>query len=610
MSTITGIEDLTLNTLNSDTIILNGVDLQTSLSQLNTAITNSTSTFSLYCEFPNNWTQGGYFSWGASNDNNLGSVMPNCELIAYKIESENNVTSNTQIQITKNNISVIQNTILNGTTTTGFQTGLSVSFTLGDLIRVRCNNTISAGSGGVKFKASLIFQVGSTFAINGSNGTDGQSVSFNVPSLTTITPNNTASIIDIVTTNSNIQTHSLNFSLPRPVNNSFVVGTIASTTGDPSLTNTITTDANGDKINTLNFVLKQGIPGASITGPQGPPGDDATSTIASIAAAAASASSAGLSATYAAQSLASANASAASAASINNVYEARITSLENKTTYQSIGGSFPNGYTSFGGSGIKLYNPPVFAPSIEFLTNGKIDQTSQGSNNKFLNTDIYGNLIIKNSSNVNKISFDPNGTNTFINNNQFSGTLQTINDVYISKNNGIDNLIFANSTSGEIDISGNVLISGDLEINSNTLINGDLTASSNDILLGSTNDVNSTVEINNRNINIGTLQIGQTSPELNLGTYNRTTSKLRGDTIEINASDGVLIDTTNYNVEIQGNTIILGTTNNISIQGSNIDIGTTGTFNNINIGNDYSIMNINSGINGYIYMDYINQLGF
>jgi hypothetical protein len=49
----------------------------------------------------------------------------------------------------------------------------------------------------------------------------------------------------------------------------------------------------------------------------------------------------------------------------------------------------------------------------------------------------------------------------------------------------------------------------------------------------------------------------------------------------------------------------------ISIQGSNIDIGTSGTLNYINIGNDYSIININSGVNQYINIDnFVNQLGY
>jgi hypothetical protein len=65
-------------------------------------------------------------------------------------------------------------------------------------------------------------------------------------------------------------------------------------------------------------------------------------------------------------------------------------------------------------------------------------------------------------------------------------------------------------------------------------------------------------------------------------------------------------------LQLDASNVIIGHVNaDISIQGSNIDIGTSGTLNYINIGNDYSIININSGVNQYINIDnFVNQLGF
>jgi hypothetical protein len=159
--------------------------------------------------------------------------------------------------------------------------------------------------------------------------------------------------------------------------------------------------------------------------------------------------------------------------------------------------------------------------------------------------------------------------------------------------------------------SGNLYISNtlfDVEA-TNITLSSDLDFS--EITIGSILDLNTSCEINTRNINIGTNGIGMTNPTLNIGTFNKTTTQVRGESIEILASQDTSINGSN-NLELDATNVIIGHVGgDISIQGSTIDIGTSGTLNYVNIGNDYSIININSGVSQYINIDnFVNQLGF
>jgi hypothetical protein len=50
---------------------------------------------------------------------------------------------------------------------------------------------------------------------NGANGSNGQSVNFNTPTVSTLASGNACTILDVITTNNNIQNHQLNFGIPR-----------------------------------------------------------------------------------------------------------------------------------------------------------------------------------------------------------------------------------------------------------------------------------------------------------------------------------------------------------------------------------------------------------
>jgi hypothetical protein len=177
---------------------------------------------------------------------------------------------------------------------------------------------------------------------------------------------------------------------------------------------------------------------------------------------------------------------------------------------------------------------------------------------------------------------------------------------YISKNgttttiagSGLNvnaNLIYTTGILVDIDAT-NITLSSDLD---------------SEITIGSILNLNTIVTINTRNINIGTNGIGMTAPTLNIGTYNRTATEIRGESIEILASQTTTINGSS-NLVLDASTIDIGhSTGDVNISGSTIDIGTTGVLNTINIGNDYSIVNINTGISQYINVDnFFNQLGF
>lgn len=723
-NTLTGDNNFYVDYINSNTVDttalnLNGNDLQTTLNNLQSQINSSNGGgyFVLSGEFAGNSVNGsgtaGYFAFGNGiTGNSLNGVgLPNCSLIAVKIATQSNVLANTQVTVTKTAYGT-------GTLTNSPQiipsgtslywniptTSTLLDFTTGDSIFARFSSGASTG-GGTNWRLTLIFR---TNAVNGTNGQpgadgkDGQSVSFNIPTFSQLTPSAIPYMTDTIVTANNTQTHSLNIGLNRGKNSSFTVGTV--TTGNPAVTLVNNPDSNGDNVYTMNFSLQQGPQGPQgEQGPQGPEGpqgprgprgskgDDgnadpivafvagAAGAAAGGAAGAISGAEAGAIAGSTSGSLAGGEAGASAARTLISPLESRISNVESKTTYQYIGGSYPNGYTSFGGNGIKLFNGYI-TPSIEFSTDGSISQSS--GSNQFSNSSIKNSLFIKNSSNTNKIILDSNGTNVFLNPTQFSNTLQTISDVVFLNNTSSQTLFQLNTTTKNIflngniiDICGNVVVDGtfvtnnidsmnnailhlgyntdethidsnkinigttttgidsQLYLNNKTISIGTILSNSNidignsdsniiidsnqfdlngdDITIGSPLDVDTTVNIVNRNVNIATTQTGMTNPVLNLGTYNKTTSKLRGETVEILASEDTSINGSN-NLELDATNVFIGHVGgNLSIQGSTIDIGTSGTLNYVNIGNNYSIVNINSGISQYINIDnFVNQLGF
>ena len=157
---------------------------------------------------------------------------------------------------------------------------------------------------------------------------------------------------------------------------------------------------------------------------------------------------------------------------------------------------------------------------------------------------------------------------------------------------------------------GNEFCDIDMEANNLLISVNDITIDG-DFTLGNALDLNTNVLIQNRNVNIATTQIGMTAPTLNLGTYNRTTTEVRGETIEILASETTSINGSN-NLVLDATAIDIGNAGgDVNIIGSTIDIGTTGVLNTVNIGNNFSIVNISTNITGAInFGNFVNQIGF
>jgi hypothetical protein len=246
-----------------------------------------------------------------------------------------------------------------------------ISATLSGETDIVCDNltanTITLPSGDLQTTLDNIVAGSGTVGPTGPAGADGQDVSFYAPFITTLSAGSSATVSDVITTASNTQNHQLTFNIPR-----------------------------GDKGEQGN------------QGPQGPQGDkgdkgdtgangDATAATAAAAAAAVSAAAAAGSALSSSSSAAASAVSAASAASSAASAEATASEIGGRVTYIDVGGSYPNGYTTFnrggGAEGIRMYNNPTdLTYALRIRNNGTITQTA-GSND-FLNTNITGTLTV------------------------------------------------------------------------------------------------------------------------------------------------------------------------------------------------------------------------
>ena len=609
-NTITGVEDLYLDELDVNTIVLGGNDLQTTLTNLQNQITTGGGYFQVIGEAQSTASSSKNFSFGANtNDSELKVYLPNSTWYGVALSSGGVITSPVDIDIIINSVTYTYS-IPNGSASTYTNYNLNTAVTQGQTLRAKFGTNL--GTGGSNYRITLFFRTNAVNGTNGTNGTNGQNVSFNIPTITTITPATSASIDDTIVTASGTQTHSLNFNIPRGKNASFQVGTISSVgTASPTLDITHSTNGNGDNVYTMNFGLQQGIQGQKgDKGDKGDTGNQAQSTLDAIAAAAisvgaasaasASAAAAAASALTAAGAGAAAGAQAGAEAAEGVLAEqnVRITQLETdvdalqyKTNYISRNA----GETTIGGS-----------RTIVNSTYGLLTNTMEADSINVSNTINTNDLNV-----VGQSYFGDNitlaDTIKLLTNNIFQRQYPASGDILIDATNlniG-DTTNTINTTSTNYYSSHTVY---DVDATDITL-SSDLDYS--EITIGSILDIESSATINTRTINIGTTQIGMTDPILNIGTYNRTTTQVRGETIEILASETTSINGSN-NLEIDSTHIVMGNSGgDIVINGATIDIGTAGILNTINIGNDYSIVNINTGIGQYINIpEFINQLGY
>lgn len=214
-----------------------------------------------------------------------------------------------------------------------------------------------------------------------------------------------------------------------------------------------------------------------------------------------------------------------------------------------------------------------------------------GSSNSI--TDVYGDVITIGETTASTV-VNIGNTNSKISSN---GTTHNIT---------IDATTFnSNNTTFDVEAQ-NINLSSDL--------------GSSLITIGSNVNLDTSVYINTKNINIGTEQTLLTTPKLYMGTNNKTDTQIRGKTIQVLANDKTsIINSTDIDIKSSNNitliapTIDIGADNDtVHIQGDIIDIGTTGVFNTINIGNIFSTINISGDPTNAINVNnmFFNQIGF
>jgi hypothetical protein len=355
---LNGLENINADTVISDVLIVDNIDVETELASLQTQIDNvniavsgSGGYFILTCEFNGNSTNSGYFAFGGGvNSNALDVLLPNCVCIAYRCECTTAVAAGGTIVFERNGTAITSLGISYATGDTLKQsTDRNTSFTLGDVIKIRFN---AAGSsmGGTLWRANYIF---ATAAI------DGQNVSFLTPNFTSLQPNQTAFLTDTITTANNTQTHQLAFGIPRGKSISGVLGTVS--TGTAAVSTTTTTDANGNDTIAFNFVLQTGAAGAAgPKGDKGNAGDDGNADPIVIAVATSAGAAAGGAAGGVAGSTAGASAGATSGTTAANtqfasLVDPRLQNVENKTYNIETPANVLAGKTTIGGATIELF---------------------------------------------------------------------------------------------------------------------------------------------------------------------------------------------------------------------------------------------------------------
>ena len=425
-----------------------------------------------------------------------------------------------------------------------------ISATLSGETDITCDNltadTITLPSGDLQTTLDNIVAGSGTVGPTGPAGADGQSVSFYAPNITTLSAGSSATVNDVITTSSNTQYHQLTFNIPR-----------------------------GDKGN-QGDQGPQGPKGDE--GPQGPKGDDGSSTAATAAAVAAAASAAAAvgSAASASSSAAASAASATSAASSAASAEASVNEISGRITYIDVGGSYPNGYTTFnrggGAEGIRMYNNPTdLTYALRIRNNGTITQLA-GSND-FLSTNITGNLTVSST-----ITGNLTGSAS-----QVVATTSTLNSNLP--------IPFLSNTTGSVNVLTDIVngVTYNPSTNSLTCVNfiGDLSGNA-------TNSTNATKILatnstTNSNYNIPFLSAAS-------GNVDVLTDSIFGMTY--NPSTNVLTVEKLEATTLQGSTINVGdatSTSTINIEGNNgctINIGVAAFLNSINIGNNLSTVTI------------------
>ena len=355
---LNGLENVNADTVISDVLIVDNINVETELASLQTQIDNvniavsgSGGYFILTCEFNGNSQNAGYFAFGGGiNSSALEVLLPNCVCIAYRAECTTATLSGGSIVFLRNGTAITALGIAFNTGDTLVENlNKNTSFTLGDLMSIRFNNA-GGSMGGTLWRVNYIFATA---------GVNGQNVSFLTPNFTSLQPNQTAFLTDTITTANNTETHQLAFGIPRGKSVSAVLGTVSS--GSAAVSTTTTTDGNGNDTITFNFVLQAGQNGSKgDKGDKGNTGDDGNADPVVLVVASAAGASAGGAAGGTAGGIAGASAGASAGSSaatttFNTLVDPRLQNVENKTYNIETPANVLAGKTTIGGNTLELF---------------------------------------------------------------------------------------------------------------------------------------------------------------------------------------------------------------------------------------------------------------
>jgi hypothetical protein len=409
-----------------------------------------------------------------------------------------------------------------------------ISATLSGETDIVCDNltanTITLPSGDLQTTLDNIVAGSGTVGPTGPAGADGQDVSFYAPFITTLSAGSSATVSDVITTAANTQNHQLTFNIPR---------------GDKGEQgNQGSQGPKGDKGN---------------NGENGTNGDATAATASAAVAAAAAVTAAGSAYTSSVSSTASA-VSAASAATDAASANATASEISARTTHiDTLGLTYYTIFNRNGGGGVDFLLSTETLPRLTIGNNGSIIQYvgTTTLNNVVVNGSLTGNLTgtAVNATNVGITTANTNAT--------FYPTFSSGTDDYrpLSVDTGLTYNPFTN------------ILSCDLS--------------------GTATKVLATVNFDNKDFNVPFLNdgIGNTSILSDLFEYlmyNPYTTTLSTKNIKI---ENILPTTATLNI---GDASTTSTINIEGQSGCEINIGVAAFLNTINIGNQYSSVNIKS----------------
>ena len=267
--------NLTSDSVNTNTLVLSGNDLTSTLNSIATYETDTNTTLSNIQSQLNNITStsssgGGYFTvvcerlghninntfgFGAGQYNNNEIILPACTLKrSYITASQSLASGTTNFNIFKNNVSTSESVVMSTPSSSNTNTH-NITFAEGDTFKIKTlNGGTYTSNSSVQIRINLIFEC------VGIKGADGISPTLTIGTVSTLPSSSDASVTNSGTSTNQI----LNFSIPQGVQGiqgmtpNFSIGNVSNlASNDLPFVNFDTLSTATNKI--FNFGLVQGV---------------------------------------------------------------------------------------------------------------------------------------------------------------------------------------------------------------------------------------------------------------------------------------------------------------------------------------------------------------